>query len=108
MYGAGFESLCIGSERNPQKHGQMKKSLSAAFSQKALLEQENIVAGTIDTFIDRIGRDGGPESKGLNMTKWYEMVAFDILGEMAFGESFHCIQNGLSFPFSNTPSASFS
>ena len=28
------------------------------------------------------------------MTVWYEMLAFDILGEMAFGESFHCIEDG--------------
>ena len=30
----------------------------------------------------------------MNMTKWYEMLAFDILGEMAFGNSFDCIANG--------------
>ncbi|KAJ5973643.1 hypothetical protein N7481_010853 [Penicillium waksmanii] len=32
IYGAGFDSLCIGSERNPDKHTRMKKSLSPAFS----------------------------------------------------------------------------
>ena len=73
----------------------MKSSLSVAFSTKALSEQEAIVANTVNAFIDRIGRDGGADSqKGLNMTKWYEMVAFDVLGEMAFGESFQCIENG--------------
>ncbi|KAL8826318.1 MAG: hypothetical protein Q9191_003869 [Dirinaria sp. TL-2023a] len=94
MYGSGFKSLCIGSERVPQKHRQMKSSLSAAFSTKALLEQETIVANTINAFIDRVGKDSGPASRGLNMTKWYEMVAFDVLGEMAFGKSFQCIEKG--------------
>lgn len=95
MYGSGFKSLCIGSERVPQKHRQMKLSLSAAFSTKALLDQEETVAGLVNAFIDRIGRDGGPKSpSGLNMTKWYEMVAFDVLGEMAFGQSFRCVENG--------------
>ena len=94
MYGAGFRSLCIGSERDPQRHGQMKKSLSAAFSTKALAEQERTVVRVIDDFVRRIGEDGGPGTRGLNMTKWYEMCAFDILGEMAFGESFHCIESG--------------
>ncbi len=92
MYGSGFNSLCIGSERNPQKHRQMKTSLSAAFSTKALQEQEYIVAKVVDSFIAKINGDTGPD--GMNMTKWYEMVAFDILGEMAFGNSFHCIENG--------------
>ena len=94
MYGAGFNTLCIGSERDPRKHSQMKKNLSNAFSTKALMEQEQLVGKLIDAFIHRIGKDGGPATDGLNMTKWYEMVAFDILGEMAFGESFGCIETG--------------
>ncbi|KAL8865101.1 MAG: hypothetical protein Q9174_007069, partial [Haloplaca sp. 1 TL-2023] len=93
MYGAGFNSWCIGSERDPKVHGRMKKLLSHAFSTKALLEQEDIIQSSIDAFIDKIG----PESqtpKGLNVGEWYQMVAFDILGDMAFGESFHCVENG--------------
>ena len=92
MVGSGFDALCIGCERNPEKHRQMKTSLSAAFSTKALQEQEHIVAKIIDSFIARVR--GGISFDGMNMTKWYEMVAFDILGEMAFGNSFHCIENG--------------
>jgi len=93
MYGAGFDSGCIGSERDPKTHNQMKRLLSAAFSTKALSEQEDIVQQCIDGFIDRIGHDGaGPQ--GLDVSEWYEMVAFDILGEMAFGESFHCVDKG--------------
>ncbi|KAI1138331.1 cytochrome P450 [Hypoxylon sp. FL0543] len=93
IYGAGFNSLCIGSERDPHKHAGMRKMLTAAFSQRCLLEQEEIVSGTVDEFVRIIGEEGGPVSKGIDMTKWYEMVAFDILGEMAFGESFHSLQN---------------
>lgn len=77
----------------------MRKCLSAAFSTRALLQQEAIVVRVIDDFVTRIGRDGAPETRGLNMTKWYEMVSFDILGEMAFGESFHCIATGSLRPF---------
>ncbi|KAL3300186.1 Cytochrome P450 [Colletotrichum asianum] len=91
MYGSGFESLCVGSERDPKKHSQMKKNLSASFSTKALAQQESIVHSVIDGFIGRLESNGTSE-KGLDMTKWFEMVAFDILGEMAFGESFHCIE----------------
>lgn len=94
MYGAGFKSLCIGSERDPHKHKRMKTFLSAAFSTKALSQQEDIVSQVLDDFVDKIGNNDGQSVRGLNMTKWFEMVAFDLLGEMAFGESFHCIENG--------------
>ncbi len=72
----------------------MRRLLSSAFSTRALLEQESIVASNIDTFVMKMGLLGGPKTNGLNMSKWYEMSAFDILGDMAFGESFHCIDNG--------------
>ncbi|KAK1638560.1 cytochrome P450, partial [Colletotrichum phormii] len=93
IYGAGFKSLCIGSERDPHKHGQMRKMLSAAFSTKMLLDQEDIITKTVDAFVHRLGEDGF-KSEGLNMTKWFEMIAFDSLGEMAFGESFHSVKAG--------------
>ncbi len=98
MYGAGFKKLCIGSERDPAKHGVMRKHLSAAFSTRALAEQESIVARVLDEFIERIGWEDkyGEKEKGINVTKWYEMVSFDVLGEMAFGQSFGCVKTGVS------------
>ncbi|PLB51667.1 putative cytochrome P450 [Aspergillus steynii IBT 23096] len=95
IYGSGFRSLCVGSERNPQRHSRMKRSLAAAFSTKALTEQESIINNCVDRFIGRLGTDG-QSSTGLNMIKWFEMLAFDMLGEMAFGESFHCVEAGKS------------
>jgi hypothetical protein len=76
----------------------MKKNLSAAFSTKALLEQESIVNSCVDAFIKKIGEQNESKEQGLNMTKWYEMVSFDILGEMAFGESFHAVEQGMPRP----------
>lgn len=71
----------------------MKRSLSAAFSTKALSEQEDIVQSCVDEFIDKI--EGiGTAKEGIDMTQWYEMIAFDILGAMAFGEPFHSVRTG--------------
>ena len=96
IFGAGFDSGCIGSERDPVQHARMRRFLAPAFSLKALSEQEDIVQQCVDAFVSRLNTAervtaGG---QGLNMTVWYEMLAFDILGEMAFGETFHCIEDG--------------
>lgn len=96
MFGSGFDSLCIASERNPRVHSRMRKSLTPAFSTEALVEQESIVQSCIDGFIEKVGERGTRE-EGLDLSKWFEMLAFDIVGEMAFGESFHCIENGGSW-----------
>ncbi|KAI0396358.1 cytochrome P450 [Xylariaceae sp. FL0594] len=94
VFGGGFKSSCIGSERNPKEHSRMRKALSNAFSTKSLLEQEAVVNENVDAFVKRLGTDGGPETQGLNMTVWFEMIAFDILGEMSFGESFGSVAQG--------------
>ncbi|PSK33975.1 Isotrichodermin C-15 hydroxylase [Elsinoe australis] len=92
VFAADYDSKCIGSERNPVRHAQMKKNLSAAFSTKALLDQEHIIRKCVDSMVAKV-RLRGSAPNGINMTHWAEMVSFDILGEMAFGESFHCVQN---------------
>jgi hypothetical protein len=102
IFGGGFEVPCIGSERDPAEHARKKKSLAAAFSTKALTAQEHVVQRCFDDFITKLG----PASQkmglqGINVVSWFEMVTFDILGEMAFGESFGCIENGIYGPTSH-------
>ncbi|KAI6082029.1 cytochrome P450 [Hypoxylon rubiginosum] len=94
VFASGFRSKCVGSERDSKKHSAMRKMLNPAFSQRGLLEQEEIITGIVDKFVTIIGEKGGPNSQGINMTKWFEMNSFDILGEMAFGESFHSLDTG--------------
>jgi cytochrome P450 len=90
---SGFDSGCIGCEQDPAAARRMKTSLSSAFSSKALLEQENIVQRVINQFIARIEIEGGAET--IDIVKWLELVAFDLMGEMTFRESFGCITSGM-------------
>ena len=94
MYGSGYNKLCIGSEEDPKKHSIMKRQLSPAFSTRALLDQEATIDACIDRFLSRIANVKDYLETGLDLTKWFEMFAFDLLGEMAFGESFHAVENG--------------
>jgi hypothetical protein len=76
----------------------MLRNLYPAFSVKALLDQETIIRECVDHFNNKIKDLQKNESvvkNGLDMTSWFEMVAFDIFGEMAFGESFHAVENGM-------------
>ncbi|KAI0198463.1 cytochrome protein [Astrocystis sublimbata] len=91
-FGAGFKTGCIGSERDPRQHALKKKSLAAAFSTQALNAQEALVQQCWDRFIDKLGDLTKRNPQGFDIVKWFEMATFDILGEMAFGESFGCIQ----------------
>ena len=82
----------IVSVSNPVHHAIMRKSLSHGFSVSALTVQEDRVQDFVDLFIDRIER-GFTETPG-NMTQWYNFLTFDIIGELAFGSSFECLETG--------------
>ncbi|KAF1829166.1 putative cytochrome P450 [Decorospora gaudefroyi] len=100
IYGAGFKTGCIGSERNPAQHARKKKNLTAAFSVKALQQQEAIVQKVVDEFTRKLGHLSAESTgRGINIVNWMEMVTFDILGEMAFGESFHCVEKEKHHPW---------
>lgn len=94
IYGSAYKTGCIGSEREPATHARKKKNLAPAFTTRALSAQEHIVQQYMDVFIRKIGGLSLAGPQGLNLTKWFEMLTFDILGEMAFGESFGCLSEG--------------
>ena len=81
----------IVSERDPVEHGKMRKHLSHAFSDRSLLEQEDLIAGVVDTFIAQIGKKG---VEGLNISEAFGMMTFDIIGSLAFGETFGVVESG--------------
>lgn len=87
------ESLSIVSERDPQKHGQMRKYLSSAFSDRSLREQEYLVAEIVDEFITKIDPAQGEEE--VELVNMFNLTTFDIIGSLAFGESFRGVAAGL-------------
>ena len=93
-------------------HSRQRRTLAHAFSQKALLEQESIIRGYVDLFIAKLkpfAETGTPA----NMCDWFSALApmfifenrpadispdfttFDIIGDMAFGEPFGCLKDGV-------------
>ncbi|MCJ1383958.1 hypothetical protein MMC17_007072 [Xylographa soralifera] len=74
----------------------MRRDLSHAFSQTSLTEQESLVSSVVDGFIDQLGTIG---AKGVNMVEWYTILTFDIIGDLAFGETFRGIETGQKHPW---------
>ena len=83
----------IVSERDPGVHGQMRKDLAHAFSDRSLKDQELLVAEVVDLFIKQLGVHGTSKD-GTDMVMWFNLTTFDIIGSLAFGESFGGLQSG--------------
>ncbi|KAK7746695.1 hypothetical protein SLS53_001882 [Cytospora paraplurivora] len=88
-------------------HALIRRHLSHGFSEKSLRDQEPIVKGYVDLLMRRLrercvavrgaktGKESGLESKtAFDMRRWYTFTTFDVIGDMAFGEPFGCLEQG--------------
>lgn len=91
--GGSFADQCgsIVSERDPIAHGEMRRQLAHAFSQRSLMEQEHLISKTVDNFISKIGSIG---AQGLDIVLYFTLMSFDIIGDLGFGETFKGIESG--------------
>ncbi|KAI0171502.1 averantin oxidoreductase [Pestalotiopsis sp. NC0098] len=87
----GATTLTMADDAN---HTRQRRTLSHAFSQKALLEQESIIRGYVDLLVAKLtpfANSGQP----VNMCDWFNFTTFDIIGDMAFGRPFGCLREGV-------------
>ncbi|OAA35821.1 benzoate 4-monooxygenase cytochrome P450 [Beauveria brongniartii RCEF 3172] len=87
------EALSIVSEREPKKHAEMRRYLAPAFSDRSLKSQEPMITECIDRFIDKL-KDISRSGKPADMTMWYHLTTFDIIGSLAFGKDFGGVESG--------------
>ena len=70
-------------------HDQRRRIWSPAFSDKALRGYEERIKTYRDKLIAQIGAfDGQP----VNVSKWFNLYSFDVMGDLAFGTSFKMLE----------------
>lgn len=74
-------------------HSRYRRSLSHGFSEASLQRQEIIVKGYVDLLVKRLRGLAASGSATVDMVRWYNYTTFDIIGDLAFGESFGCLEN---------------
>lgn len=94
MLHSGFKKPNVVSELNQDRHRELRRIMLPAFSQRALQEQESVMSGMVDKWLKIVSQEGAPESKGVEVGRWFALDALDILGELAFGESFGAVATG--------------
>jgi len=80
-------------EPSDASHARQKRVLSHAFSMKALLEQEDIVVIHILKLIENMKRLSAT-NEDIDICDWFSFVTFDLTGDLAFKESFGCLDQG--------------
>ncbi|KAI9691639.1 MAG: hypothetical protein M1822_007710 [Bathelium mastoideum] len=77
-------------------HQRMRRTIAHAFSEKALREQQPLIQNYIDLFIQRLREHAG---NPMDMVSWYHYYTFDVIGDLAFGDSFQSLQDNTLHPW---------
>lgn len=76
-----------------KEHAKARRAMDTGFSERAVGRQEFILNEYVDLFITRIReRTAATGSTVVNIVMWLNFVMFDIIGDLAFGESFGCLE----------------
>jgi cytochrome P450 len=76
-------------------HSRQRRLVSYAFSDKALKEQEPLLQSYAELLVTKL-KDAVSKDKDVtfNMIEWYNFTTFDIMADLAFGESMGLIASG--------------
>ena len=79
---------------NDTDHARYRRLLSHSFSDKVLREQEYLPQVYVDLLVSRLrDRASSSATAVVDISKWINFATFDIIGDLAFGESFHCLES---------------
>ena len=85
----------IFSETDPAEHRRLKRNVGVAYSMSTFVGLEVYVDSTINLFMQRmtelsVSASVLKDKRGepLNMVKWYQWFAFDLIGELSFSRRF--------------------
>ncbi|CAN9258072.1 unnamed protein product [Alternaria alternata] len=69
--------------------------MAVGFTKPALMAQQEILEVQTAKLIHAV-KTQGKNGKALNMSDWLSFTTFDIIGDLCFGESFHCLDEGVA------------
>ncbi|KAF4953939.1 hypothetical protein FSARC_12295 [Fusarium sarcochroum] len=83
---------------NNDDHRRMRRLLSHAFSEKALRSQEDIMDHYVSLFIRQL-KDRSRQGSVVDIVRWFNFATFDLIGDLAFGQPFGCLESGGYHPW---------
>ncbi|KAK0673247.1 putative isotrichodermin C-15 hydroxylase [Cercophora samala] len=83
---------------NDLDHRRQRRLLSHAFSEKALRAQEDIMKHYIDLFISKLTAKAH-SNETIDIVQWFNFTTFDLIGDLAFGQPFGCLESGGYHPW---------
>lgn len=74
-----------------EEHGRLRRQMAHGFSEKSMRSQEPLIRGYVDFLLQRL-REFSQDGSSVVISDWYNYTTFDIIGDLAFGEPFGCLE----------------
>lgn len=94
----------IFSERDPHQHSKRRRAVASAYSMNSLVKLEEYVEDVSELLLKRldelvdtqaVSTDGEKtKTKAIRLDPWFHYFAMDVVGELAFGQSFNLLHRG--------------
>lgn len=77
-----------------EAHSSVRRKILPAFSDKALSDQTDILQHFTSLLINKLRErvEAPGVSNSVDMFEWYIWTTFDLIGDLAFGEPFKCLE----------------
>ncbi|KAH7035828.1 cytochrome P450 [Microdochium trichocladiopsis] len=82
-----------------EDHSRMRRILSHGFSTRSMLDQQPLITQYVDLLLLRLQQNCQDGTATVDMTAWYNWTTFDIIGDLAFGEPFGCLETTSYHPW---------
>ncbi|KAJ5679818.1 hypothetical protein N7462_008062 [Penicillium macrosclerotiorum] len=75
---------------NTDEHRLLRRQMAHGFSEKSMRAQEPMIRKYVDLLLQKLHENC--KSGSLVIFDWYNFTTFDIIGDLAFGEPFGCLE----------------
>jgi cytochrome P450 len=79
-----------------EEHGALRRLMSHGFSDRSLREQQPLITKYVDILIQRLHENC---NQPVDIMSWYNFTTFDVIGDLAFGEPFGCLNDSDYHPW---------
>jgi cytochrome P450 len=96
-------------------HARFRKAMEPAFTEKSVRMQEPIIQQNVELFISQLSKLASVDPAGavVDIVQWFAYIAFDLVGDLGFGEPFGSLEASELHPwigliFSSIKAATYS
>ncbi|KAG6363896.1 hypothetical protein INS49_008999 [Diaporthe citri] len=84
---------------NREDHQRFRRALAHGFSAQSMLAQQPVIKHYVDQLFGKLHEASEGGTRPVDIERWFNFTTFDVIGDLAFGEPFGCLEGGKYHPW---------